>query len=115
MSDEPSGYSERRLYRWHPDQGHYSLVREDDDDGEEYDDNLYEYDTERRFFKRYQPPLKPLPPTKPRQSTTAASTVLCPAPRRPHSREGVSSTRTAGAQADREGLCGSPQGAIPIR
>jgi hypothetical protein len=38
----------RRLYRWHPDQGHYSLVREDDDD----EDNLYEYDAERLLFKR---------------------------------------------------------------
>jgi hypothetical protein len=36
----------------HPDQGHYSLVREDDDDGEEYEDNLYEYDAERLLFKR---------------------------------------------------------------
>ena len=39
-----------RLYRWHPNQGHYSLVRDDDDDVEEY--NLYEYDAERLFFKR---------------------------------------------------------------
>jgi hypothetical protein len=38
----------RRLYRWHPDQGHYSLVRDDDDD----EDNLYEYDAERLLFKR---------------------------------------------------------------
>jgi hypothetical protein len=52
ISDEPSRYCERRLYRWHPDQGHYSLVRNDDDDGEEYDDNLYEYDAERLLFKR---------------------------------------------------------------
>ena len=60
----------RRLYRWHPDQGHFSLVREDDDDGEAYDDNLYTYDTERLVFKRCQPvlaPLPPLPPPKPRQ------------------------------------------------
>ena len=75
ISDEPSRPVEprfalpklRRLYRWHPDEGHYSLVREDDDDGE---DNLYEYDAERLLFKRYQPvlkPLPPLPPTKPRQ------------------------------------------------
>jgi hypothetical protein len=56
---------QRRLYRWHPDQGHYSLVREDDDDGEAYDDNLYEYDTERLFFKRYRPPLEPLTSTHP--------------------------------------------------
>jgi hypothetical protein len=62
ISDEPDRPCEprfatppcRRLYRWHPDGGHYSLVREDDDDGENYDDNLYEYDIERRFFKRYQ-------------------------------------------------------------
>jgi hypothetical protein len=40
ISDEPSRYCERRLYRWHPDQGHYSLVRDDDDD----EDNLYEYE-----------------------------------------------------------------------
>jgi hypothetical protein len=68
--DEPSRYCERRLFRWHPDQGHYSLVRKDDDDGEEYDDNLFEYDAERLLFKRYQPvvaTLPPLPPPKPRQ------------------------------------------------
>jgi hypothetical protein len=56
----------RRLFRWHADQGHYSLVRDDDDVGEE----LYEYDAERLLFKRYQPvvaPLPPLPPPKPRQ------------------------------------------------
>jgi hypothetical protein len=52
ISDEPSRYCERRLYRWHPDEGHYSLVRDDDDDGEEYEDNLYEYDAERLLFKR---------------------------------------------------------------
>ena len=52
ISDEPSRYCERRLYRWHPDEGHYSLVREDDDDWEEYEDNTYEYDAERRLFKR---------------------------------------------------------------
>jgi len=57
ISDEPDRFStpqRRRLYRWRPDQGHFSLVREDDDDGEEYD--LYEYDTDfgrRGFFKRY--------------------------------------------------------------
>jgi hypothetical protein len=70
ISDEPSRYCERRLYRWHPDEGHYSLVREDDDAGEAYDDNLYTYDAERLLFKRYQPvlkPLPPLPPPKPRQ------------------------------------------------
>ena len=50
ISDAPSRYCERRLYRWHPDHGHYSLVRGDDDDGEE--DSLYEYDTERLLFKR---------------------------------------------------------------
>ena len=66
ISDEPSPYCERRLYRWHPDQGHYSLVREDDDDGEEYQDDLYEYDAERLLFKRYQPALEPPTPTKPR-------------------------------------------------
>jgi hypothetical protein len=38
--------------RRHPDQGHYSLVRDDDDAGEECDDNLYEYDAERLLFKR---------------------------------------------------------------
>jgi hypothetical protein len=71
ISDEPSRpgtprfATPRRLYRWHPDQGYYSLVREDDDDGEAYDDNLYEYDTERRFFKRYRPPLEPPTPTHP--------------------------------------------------
>ena len=48
ISDEPSRYCEKRLYRWHPDDGHYSLVRDDDDD----DDNLYEYDDERLLFKR---------------------------------------------------------------
>ena len=52
ISDEPSRFCERRLYRWHSDQGHYSLVREDDDDGEEYQDDLYEYDAERLLFKR---------------------------------------------------------------
>jgi hypothetical protein len=52
ISDEPSRYCERRLLRWHPDEGHYSLVREDDDDWEEYEDNLYEYDAEQRLFKR---------------------------------------------------------------
>ncbi|MFZ0238294.1 MAG: hypothetical protein WAL37_13195, partial [Xanthobacteraceae bacterium] len=60
IADEPSRHVEprfalpklRRLYRWHPDQGHYSLVREDDDDGEEYEDNIYEYDAERLLFKR---------------------------------------------------------------
>jgi hypothetical protein len=56
----------RRLYRWHPDEGHYSLVRDDDDDWEEYEDNLYEYDCERLLFKRYQPLLDPLTPLKPR-------------------------------------------------
>jgi hypothetical protein len=40
----------RRLYRWHPDQGHFSLVREDDDDWEEYADNLCTYDAERLLF-----------------------------------------------------------------
>ena len=78
ISDEPSRHVEprfalpklRRLYRWHPDQGHYSLVREDDDAAEAYDDNLYTYDPERLLFKLYQPvvaPLPALPPPKPRQ------------------------------------------------
>jgi len=40
----------RRLYRWHPEEGHYSLVRQDDD-WEEYENNLYEYDAERLLFK----------------------------------------------------------------
>ena len=73
--DEPSRPCEprftpkwpRRLYRWHPDQGHYSLVREDDDDGEDYD--LYEYDTDfarRGFFKPYQPPHRPTKPRHPK-------------------------------------------------
>ena len=81
ISDEPSRPVEprfalpklRRLYRWHPDEGYYSLVREDDDDEEDCEDNLYEYDAERCLFKRYQPvlkPLPPLPPTKPRQPET---------------------------------------------
>jgi hypothetical protein len=60
LSDEPSRHAEprfalpklRRLYRWHPEEGHYSLVREDDDDWEEYEANLYEYDAERLLFKR---------------------------------------------------------------
>ena len=43
--------------------------REDDDDGEEYQDNVYEYDAERLLFKRYQPPLKPVTPPKPRHQT----------------------------------------------
>jgi hypothetical protein len=75
ISDEPSRHSEprfalpkvRRLYRWHPEQGHYSLVRDDDDDWEDYEDNLYEYDTHRLFFKRYQPALDPHTPLKPRR------------------------------------------------
>ena len=69
ISDEPNRFCERRLFRWHPDQGHYSLVCEDDDDGEEYQDNVYEYDAERLLFKRYQPPLKPVTPPKPRHQT----------------------------------------------
>ena len=68
------------------DQGHYSLVREDDDDAEAYDDNLHTYDAERLVFKRYQPMEAPLPPLSPPKTastrTTAASTVLCPGPRR---------------------------------
>jgi hypothetical protein len=84
IEDEPSRPCEprfalpklRRLYRWHPDEGHYSLVR-DDDDWEEYGDNLYEYDAERLFFKRYQPPLAPFTRTKPRHQQ------IEPEPRRP--------------------------------
>jgi hypothetical protein len=43
-----------RLYRWHPDEGHYSLIRDDDEDWEEYKDDIYiyEYDAERPVFKR---------------------------------------------------------------
>jgi hypothetical protein len=75
ISDEPSRPCEprfalpkcRRLYRWHPDEGHYSLVREDDDDVAEYEHNLYKYDAERLLFKRCQPLLEPLTPTKPRR------------------------------------------------
>jgi len=54
----------RRLYRWHPDQGHFSLMREDDDDAEASDDNLYTYDAEQCVFKRYRPVVAPLPPAK---------------------------------------------------
>jgi hypothetical protein len=58
ISDDPSPPCQprfalpklRRLYRWHPDQGYYSLVREDDDDEDK--DKLYEYDAERLLFKR---------------------------------------------------------------
>jgi hypothetical protein len=32
-SCEPKFATPQRLYRWHPDQGYYSLMREDDDDG----------------------------------------------------------------------------------
>ena len=42
----------RRLYRWRAQEGHYSLVRDDDYDWEEYEENLYEFDTERLLFKR---------------------------------------------------------------
>jgi hypothetical protein len=42
----------RRQYRLHKDEGCYSLVRDNDDDGEEYDDNLYQYDTKRLLFRR---------------------------------------------------------------
>lgn len=60
IQDEPNRNCEprfalpvvRRLYRWHPDHGHYSLLRDDDDDWEEYADNIYEYDTERLLFRR---------------------------------------------------------------
>jgi hypothetical protein len=75
IADEPSRHPEprfalpklRRLYRRHPDEGHYSLVRDDDDDWEDYEADLYEYDCERMFFKRYQPLLDPLTPLKPRR------------------------------------------------
>jgi hypothetical protein len=78
IADEPSRHPEprfalpklRRLYRWHPDEGHYSLVREDDDDAGGYEDNLYEYDAERCFFKRRQPlrpTIKPEPVTRRRR------------------------------------------------
>jgi len=78
IADEPNRHPEprfalpklRRLYHWHPDQDHYSLVRDDDDAAEAYADDLYTYDAERLLFKRYQPvlkPLPPLPPPKPRQ------------------------------------------------
>jgi len=75
ISDEPSPPCQprfalpklRRLYRWHPEEGHYSLVRDDDDDWEDYEADLYEYDCERMFFKRYQPLLDPLTPLKPRR------------------------------------------------
>ena len=58
IADEPSPPCQprfalpklRRLYRWHPDEGYYSLVREDDDDEDK--DILYEYDAERLLFKR---------------------------------------------------------------
>jgi hypothetical protein len=49
----------RRLYRWHPEEGHYSLLRDDDEDWEDYEADLYKYDAERRFFKRYHPALDP--------------------------------------------------------
>jgi hypothetical protein len=68
ISDEPNRFAtppSRRLYRWHPEEGHFSVVRDDDDEGEAYDDNLYTYDPEWPRFKRYQPVLKPRPPTPP--------------------------------------------------
>jgi hypothetical protein len=75
IADEPSPPCQprfalpklRRLYRWHPEDGHYSLVRDDDDDWEDYEADLYEYDCERLFFKRYQPLLDPLTPLKRRR------------------------------------------------
>jgi hypothetical protein len=59
IADEPSRHdvrfvAPRPLYRWHPDEGHYNLVREDDDDREQDQYNVYEYDNERLVFKRYQ-------------------------------------------------------------
>jgi hypothetical protein len=41
-------------------------LRADDDDWEEYENDLYEYDSEEGLFKRYQPDLEPLTPLKPR-------------------------------------------------
>jgi hypothetical protein len=85
IADEPSRQGarfvtprSRRLYRWHPDQGHYSLVREDDDDGEQDQYELYEYDNEGVTFKRYEAPLKPRTPTKPNHHKIAPE----PEPRR---------------------------------
>jgi hypothetical protein len=40
-------------------------MREDDDDREQDQYNVYEYDNEGLVFKRYQPPSKPRTPTKP--------------------------------------------------
>ena len=67
-----------RLYRWHPDQGHYNLVREDDDDREQDQYNVYEYDNEGLVFKRYQPPLKPRTPTKPHHEKIAPDPEIPP-------------------------------------
>jgi hypothetical protein len=70
ISDEPSRRSPklRRL----PDERHYSVVRDDDDDWEDYEADLYEYDCERMFFKRYQPMLVPLTPLKTSSSENRA-------------------------------------------
>ncbi len=65
--DEPSRQLNSRigipkqLYEWHPDKGHYSVVRDDD---EEYPWDLYEYDAERLLFERC---LSLLPPKPGRQ------------------------------------------------
>jgi hypothetical protein len=42
----------RRLYRWHPDDGHYSLLP-DDHDWYQDSENLYDYDADGPFFKPY--------------------------------------------------------------
>ena len=86
ISDEPSRPCEprfalpklRQLYRWHPDEGYYSLVREDDDDGEDYEDNLYEYDAERCLFKRYHSLVKSLTPTEPRDQKIEPEPEIAP-------------------------------------
>jgi hypothetical protein len=70
IADEPSNGPSRWMpklrYRWHPDERCFSVVREDDDLGEEDHLHLYEYDVKRSLFKRYHPPLPPLAPSKPR-------------------------------------------------
>jgi hypothetical protein len=118
ISDEPSRHYQprfgtpkwpRRLYRWHEDQRYYSLVRDDEDDWEEYDDALYTYDAERLLFKRYQPvvaPLPPLPPPKPRQLEPARRRQFfvrhrdgsyAPVPRREEYRRGHLGCRGSGS------------------
>jgi hypothetical protein len=85
IADEPSRHgvrfvspSSRRLYRWHRDQGHYSLVREDDEDREQAQYNVYEYDDQRLVFKRYQTPLKPGTPTTPHHQKIAPEPEIPP-------------------------------------